>query len=109
MLANPEIAGLPAGRRTDCGGRSGCAVDGCRLLLVISTSISHDLLKSNLMPHISEKQELLAASRSRQRLQSGLLVILGSIPACGPGGGVCLGLAVASSSRRSSWAYSTSA
>jgi len=30
-------------------------------LLVISTSISHDLLKRNLMPNISDKQELMYA------------------------------------------------
>ena len=42
------------------------------------------------MPHIGEKQELLAA-RVAAAAAIGLLVIFGSIPGfCGAGGGVCL-------------------
>ncbi|MBK8970073.1 MAG: cation acetate symporter [Hahellaceae bacterium] len=63
VLANPEIAGLPGWvvALIAAGGLAAALSTAAGLLLVISTSISHDLLKSNLMPDISEKQELLAA------------------------------------------------
>ncbi|RMF18343.1 MAG: cation acetate symporter [Gammaproteobacteria bacterium] len=63
VLANPEIAQLPAWviALIAAGGLAAALSTAAGLLLVISTSISHDLLKSNLMPNISEKQELLAA------------------------------------------------
>ena len=60
VLANPEIAGLPAWviALVAAGGIAAALSTSAGLLLVISTSISHDLLKRNLMPNISEKQEL---------------------------------------------------
>ncbi len=63
VLANPEIAQLPGWvvALIAAGGLAAALSTAAGLLLVISTSISHDLLKSNLMPNISEKQELLAA------------------------------------------------
>jgi cation/acetate symporter len=63
VLANPEIANLPAWviGLVIAGGLAAALSTAAGLLLVISTSISHDLLKNYLKPNISEKQELLAA------------------------------------------------
>jgi cation/acetate symporter len=63
VLANPEIANLPAWviALVVAGGLAAALSTAAGLLLVISTSISHDLLKQWLLPHISEKTELLAA------------------------------------------------
>ena len=63
VLANPEIADLPAWvvALVVAGGLAAALSTAAGLLLVISTSISHDLLKSYLKPDISEKNELLAA------------------------------------------------
>ncbi len=63
VLANPEIANLPAWvvGLVIAGGLAAALSTAAGLLLVISTSISHDLLKKSLMPSISEKGELLAA------------------------------------------------
>jgi len=63
VLANPEIAQLPDWviALVAAGGIAAALSTAAGLLLVISTSISHDLLKRNLMPKISDKQELLAA------------------------------------------------
>ena len=60
VLANPEIAGLPNWviALIAAGGLAAALSTAAGLLLVISTSVSHDLLKRNLMPGISEKQEL---------------------------------------------------
>ncbi len=63
VLANPEIAKLPnwVVALVAAGGVAAALSTAAGLLLVISTAISHDLLKRNLMPDISDKQELLAA------------------------------------------------
>ena len=63
VLANPEIANLPAWviALVAAGGIAAALSTSAGLLLVISTSISHDLLKRNLMPDISDKQELMYA------------------------------------------------
>ena len=63
VLANPEIAQLPGWviALVAAGGLAAALSTAAGLLLVISTSISHDLLKRNLMPNITDKQELLAA------------------------------------------------
>ncbi|PCJ91399.1 MAG: cation acetate symporter [Porticoccaceae bacterium] len=63
VLANPEIANLPAWviALVAAGGVAAALSTSAGLLLVISTSISHDLLKRNLMPDISDKQELMYA------------------------------------------------
>ena len=63
VLANPEIANLPAWviALVAAGGIAAALSTSAGLLLVISTSISHDLLKRNLMPQITDKQELLYA------------------------------------------------
>ncbi len=76
VLANPEIAGLPGWviALIAAGGLAAALSTAAGLLLVISTSISHDLLKSNLMPTISEKKELLAA-----RIAAGLAVVIAGL------------------------------
>ena len=63
VLANPEIARLPAWviALIAAGGLAAALSTAAGLLLVISSAISHDLMKKVLMPHISEKQELLFA------------------------------------------------
>ena len=63
VLANPEIANLPAWviGLVVAGGLAAALSTAAGLLLVISTSISHDLLKNYLRPDISEKGELYAA------------------------------------------------
>ena len=63
VLANPEIAKLPNWviALVAAGGLAAALSTAAGLLLVISTSISHDLLKRTLMPDISEKKELLFA------------------------------------------------
>ncbi|MCY4254031.1 MAG: cation acetate symporter [Flavobacteriaceae bacterium] len=63
VLANPEIANLPPWviGLVVAGGLAAALSTAAGLLLVISTSISHDLLKKNLRPNISEKNELWAA------------------------------------------------
>jgi cation/acetate symporter len=63
VLASPEIAKLPAWviALMVAGGLAAALSTAAGLLLVISSSISHDLLKKWLMPNISEKGELLAA------------------------------------------------
>ncbi|MGO2010412.1 MAG: sodium:solute symporter family protein [Pseudoalteromonas sp.] len=66
VLANPEIANLPAWviALVAAGGIAAALSTTAGLLLVISTSVSHDLLKRTLKPDISDKQELLAARLS---------------------------------------------
>ena len=63
VLANPEIARLPnwVVALVAAGGLAAALSTAAGLLLVISSAISHDLLKRIIMPHISEKQELTAA------------------------------------------------
>ena len=63
VLANPEIANLPNWviALVAAGGLAAALSTAAGLLLVISTSISHDLIKKQLKPDISEKGELLAA------------------------------------------------
>ncbi len=63
VLANPEIANLPGWviALVAAGGVAAALSTAAGLLLVISSSVSHDLLKQTLMPTITEKQELLFA------------------------------------------------
>jgi len=63
VLANPEIAGLPNWviALVAAGGLAAALSTAAGLLLVISTSISHDLFKKILLPNISDKQELMFA------------------------------------------------
>lgn len=63
VLATPEIAKLPGWvvGLVAAGGLAAALSTAAGLLLVISTSISHDLIKKMINPDISEKNELLAA------------------------------------------------
>ena len=63
VLANPEIAKLPGWviALVAAGGIAAALSTAAGLLLVISASFSHDLLKRTFRPDISEKEELLAA------------------------------------------------
>ena len=63
VLANPEIANLPAWviALVAAGGLAAALSTAAGLLLVISSAISHDLLKKVVMPNINDKQELLFA------------------------------------------------
>lgn len=63
VLANPEIAQLPAwvAALVAAGGLAAALSTAAGLLLVTSTSIAHDLLKQNLYPELSEKGELRVA------------------------------------------------
>ncbi len=60
VLANPEIAGLPNWviALVTAGALAAALSTAAGLLLVISTSVAHDMLKRTLMPNISESQEL---------------------------------------------------
>jgi cation/acetate symporter len=66
VLANPEIANLPAWviALVVAGGLAAALSTAAGLLLAISSSISHDLLKGVFFPKISEKRELLAGRLS---------------------------------------------
>jgi cation/acetate symporter len=63
VLANPEIAQLPGWviALIAAGGLAAALSTAAGLLLAISSSISHDLIKSVINPDISERGELLAA------------------------------------------------
>ena len=63
VLANPEIANLPnwVVALVAAGGLAAALSTAAGLLLVISASVSHDLIKRVYYPEISEKGELMAA------------------------------------------------
>ncbi len=63
VLANPEISGLPnwVVGLVAAGGLAAALSTAAGLLLVVSSAISHDLLKRAFRPGISEKAELAAA------------------------------------------------
>ena len=63
VLANPQIAQLPAWvvGLVVAGGLAAALSTAAGLLMVISSAISHDLLKSTFTPHMTERQEMLAA------------------------------------------------
>ena len=63
VLAHPEMTNLPnwVVALVAAGGLAAALSTAAGLLLVISTAVSHDLLKKTLMPEISERQELLFA------------------------------------------------
>ena len=66
VLANPEIANLPAWviALVAAGSLAAALSTAAGLLLVISASVSHDLIKNIFNPTITEKQELIAARLS---------------------------------------------
>ena len=66
VLANPEIANLPNWviAIMAAGALAAALSTAAGLLLVISSSVSHDLIKKIIKPDISEKGELIAARLS---------------------------------------------
>lgn len=76
VLANPEIAKLPAWviALVAAGGLAAALSTAAGLLLVIASAFSHDLLKNVIAPNISEKTELMAA-----RVAAGGAVIVAGI------------------------------
>ncbi len=99
VLANPEIANLPnwVVALVAAGGLAAALSTAAGLLLVISSSISHDLLKKVVMPNITERQELLFA-----RIAAGFAVLVAGVLGIYPPGFVAevvafaFGLAAAS-------------
>ncbi len=99
VLANPEIAELPNWviGLVAAGGLAAALSTAAGLLLVISTSVSHDLLKKTLRPSITEKGELIAA-----RVAAGVAVVIAGYFGINPPGFVAqvvafaFGLAAAS-------------
>lgn len=66
VLANPEIANLPAWviALVAAGGLAAALSTAAGLLLVISASVSHDLVKKVFNPNLSDKAELWVARGS---------------------------------------------
>ena len=92
VLANPEIANLPAWviALVAAGGLAAALSTAAGLLLVISTSVSNDLVKKIFMPHISQKRELLIA-----RISSFCAVIVAGYFGINPPGFVAAVVALA--------------
>jgi cation/acetate symporter len=83
VLANPEIAQLPNWviALVAAGGLAAALSTAAGLLLVISTSISHDLIKKVLLPKVTEKRELLYARLAA----AGAIVVAGLLGIYPPG------------------------
>ncbi len=83
VLANPEIANLPNWviALVAAGGLAAALSTAAGLLLVISTAVSHDLLKRTLVPNISDRKELLAARLAA----TGAVVLAGLLGIYPPG------------------------
>ncbi|MBA6314367.1 sodium:solute symporter family protein [Cellulophaga baltica] len=92
VLANPEIAKLPNWviALVGAGGLAAALSTAAGLLLVIASSISHDLFKKILMPTISEKGELIAA-----RLAAAVAVVIAGYFGINPPGFVAAVVALA--------------
>ena len=99
VLANPEIAGLPNWviGLVAAGGLAAALSTAAGLLLVVSSAVSHDLLKRSIMPEITERGELIAA-----RISAGAAVLVAGYLGINPPGFVAqvvafaFGLAAAS-------------
>jgi cation/acetate symporter len=99
VLANPEIAGLPNWviGLVAAGGLAAALSTAAGLLLVVSSAVSHDLLKRGFMQDISERGELIAA-----RVSAGVAVVIAGYLGINPPGFVAevvafaFGLAAAS-------------
>lgn len=92
VLANPEIANLPNWviALVAAGGLAAALSTAAGLLLVISTSVSRDLIKMQLNPDISEKKELLYA-----RVAAGVAVVVAGYFGINPPGFVAAVVALA--------------
>ena len=76
VLANPEIAKLPNWviALVAAGALAAALSTAAGLLLVISSAVSHDLMKKTLKPSITDKQELLLA-----RISAATAIIIAGI------------------------------
>ena len=83
VLANPEIAGLPdwVVGLVAAGGLAAALSTAAGLLLVVSSAVSHDLLKRALRPKITERGELIAA-----RVAAGAAVLVAGYLGINPPG-----------------------
>ncbi len=92
VLANPEIANLPAWviGLIAAGGLAAALSTAAGLLLVISSSVSHDLIKNVLNPGLSEKGELWAA-----RISAAVAVVIAGYFGINPPGFVAAVVALA--------------
>ncbi len=92
VLANPEIANLPAWviALVAAGGLAAALSTAAGLLLVISSSVSHDLIKKIIKPNISDKGELWAA-----RISATIAVIIAGYFGINPPGFVAAVVALA--------------
>jgi cation/acetate symporter len=83
VLANPEIAGLPdwVVGLVAAGGLAAALSTAAGLLLVVSSAVSHDLLKRALRPQITERGELIAA-----RVAAGAAVVVAGYLGINPPG-----------------------
>ncbi|MEQ8577158.1 MAG: sodium:solute symporter family protein [Balneola sp.] len=92
VLANPEIAGLPAwvAALVAAGGLAAALSTAAGLLLVISTSVSHDLIKKQFNKDISDKSELRYA-----RIAAAVAVVVAGYFGINPPGFVAQVVAIA--------------
>lgn len=92
VLANPEIADLPNWviALVAAGGLAAALSTAAGLLLVISTSIAHDLVKKQIIPTITEKGELIWA-----RVAAGFAVLVAGYFGINPPGFVAATVALA--------------
>ncbi|MCJ7466610.1 MAG: cation acetate symporter [Maribacter sp.] len=92
VLANPEIANLPAWviALVAAGGLAAALSTAAGLLLVISSSVSHDLIKKVFSPGISDKGELWAA-----RISASIAVVIAGYFGINPPGFVAAVVALA--------------
>lgn len=99
VLANPEIANLPSWviGLVAAGGLAAALSTAAGLLLAISSAVSHDLLKGQLTPNMSEKSELMSA-----RIAMAVAIVVATILGLNPPGfaaqtvALAFGLAAAS-------------
>ncbi len=99
VLANPEIANLPSWviGLMAAGGLAAALSTAAGLLLAISSAVSHDLLKGQLTPNMSEKAELMSA-----RVAMAVAIVVATILGLNPPGfaaqtvALAFGLAAAS-------------
>jgi cation/acetate symporter len=92
VLANPEIAGLPnwVAALVAAGGLAAALSTAAGLLLVISTSVSHDLIKKQINPNLSDKDELRYA-----RIAAAVAVLVAGYFGINPPGFVAQVVAIA--------------
>lgn len=92
VLANPEIAKLPNWiiGLVAAGGLAAALSTAAGLLLVVSTAVAHDLIKKQIKPGISEKQELRLA-----RIAAGVAVLVAGYFGINPPGYVAQVVALA--------------